>query len=484
MKKNLIAFLLAVVMASSSIGSVPAVAAETAAPEAVAVEEDVADGENAAEEASIEGNTSVDETEVTNEAATDDNGSTESIQDQSTEDESETLDEEQETIEEDDAEESLDQDALSTDETEPQEAELENASENELTAEQIQAFQEKIKIWKHDNQITIVYDSTEDVRLSYHIYSVSDGELLYEGNLHWNEENGLYYEAVDFDAVNEAEHRESDEIDITDISVKAVIEVITEQGDEDFDSNANSFEEVVSDDTGNVSITDVDTETDGKITAKWDCTKDEEIDGYYVIVRRSDGNDSVLVYDTDQLTDNADDGAYTQDADSQITLNIDKESVSEINVAAYRFDDDTGVKYFGNAASRIIAEDEDQSVEEAADSETVPKDAKKGIVASGTVGAALKWTVYDDGRLTISGTWGNNDTDTPWQNYSFNRIIIESGITRIGPSAFWNCSGVTSVTIPNTVKTIEFQAFRGCKNLTGVTIPSSVTEIGSWAFYG
>ena len=92
--------------------------------------------------------------------------------------------------------------------------------------------------------------------------------------------------------------------------------------------------------------------------------------------------------------------------------------------------------------------------------------------------------MYDDGRLTISGTWGNNDTDTPWQNYSFNRIIIESGITRIGPSAFWKCSGVTSVTIPNTVKTIEFQAFRGCKNLTGVTIPSSVTEIDSWAFYG
>ena len=484
MKKNLIALLLAVVMASSSVGAVPVVAAETNAPETVAVEETVADGENAAEEASVEGNATVDETEVTNEAATYDNESAESIQDQSTEDESETLDEEQETIEEDDAEESLDQDAHSTDETEPQEAELENTSENELTAEQIQAFQEKIKIWKHDNQITIVYDSTEDVRLSYHLYSVSDGGLLYEGNLHWNEENGLYYEVVDFDAVNEAEHRESDEIDITDISVKAVIEVITEQGDEDFDSNANSFEEVISDDTGIVSITDVDTKTDGKINAKWDCTEDEEIDGYYVIVRRSDGNDSVLVYDTDQLTDNADDDAYTQEADSQITLNTDKESVSEITVAAYKFDDDTGVKHFGKAATRIIAEDEDQSMEEAVDSETVPKDAKKGIVASGTVGAALKWTVYDDGRLTISGTWDKKDTDRPWLDYSFNTIIIESGIKRIGGSAFYDCSTVTSVTIPNTVTYIGRNAFLGCENLRGVTIPSSVTEIDDWAFYG
>ena len=72
MKKNLIALLLAVVMASSSVGVVPVVAAETNAPETVAVEESVADGENAAEEASVEGNTTVDETEVTNEAATDD----------------------------------------------------------------------------------------------------------------------------------------------------------------------------------------------------------------------------------------------------------------------------------------------------------------------------------------------------------------------------------------------------------------------------
>ena len=503
MKKNLIALLLAVVMASSSVGAVPVVAAETTAPETVAVEETVSDGENAAEEASVEGNTTVDETEVTNEAATDDNGSTESIQDQSTEDESETLDEEQETIEEDDAEESLDQDALSTDETEPQEAELENTSENELTAEQIQAFQEKIKIWKQDNQITIVYDSTEDVRLSYHLYSVSDGEQLYEGNLHWNEENGLYYEAVDFDAVNEAEHRESDKIDITDISVKAVIEVITEQDDENFDSNANSYEEVISDDTGIVSITDVDIETDGKITAKWDCTKDEEIDGYYVIVRRSDGNDSVLVYDTDHLTDNSDDDAYTLDADNQITLNIDKESVSEITVTAHKFDDDTGVKHFGNAATCDFAESKERANEEQPEEQTEDKqktkdvneieseqqdtkslEAMRGSVASGTCGDNLTWEMDGNGTLTISGTGSMYSYyDTPWKNYTVKRVVISNGVTNVGGNVFSGCTSLTNVTIPDSVTSIGFDAFEDCTSLASIVIPDSVTSIGRGAFY-
>ena len=483
MKKNVIALLLAVVMASSSVGSIPVVAAETAASETVIAEETAAEEENAPGEESVEGATAADVTEAADEAATDDGGSAESVQDQNTESESEALDEEQETVEEDDTEESSGPNDYNPDEVESQEAAPETSSENELTADQIRAFQKKINIWKYDNQITIVYDSSEDAKISYHLYSVKDGELLYEGNLHRIEENGLYYEAVDFDAVNEAENRGTNEIDITDISVKAVIEVAAEQGDENSDRNVNSFEEVVSDDTGIVSIAEVDTETDGKITAKWDCTEGGETDGYSIIVRSSDANGSVHVYDTDRLTDNVDDDAYTLDADHQITLNSDKESVSEITVAAYRLDD-TGVKYYGSASSRIIAEDEDQSTEEAADSDTVSKDSMKGVIASGTVGEALNWAVYDDGKLRISGTWGQYDSDRPWKNYSFNEVIIEPGITRIGNSAFMDCGGVTSVTIPNTVTSIDHQAFRGCKNLTGVTIPSSVTEIGGWVFYG
>ena len=56
-------------------------------------------------------------------------------------------------------------------------------------------------------------------------------------------------------------------------------------------------------------------------------------------------------------------------------------------------------------------------------------------------------------------------------------------VTSIGKDAFYNCSGLTSVTIPNSVKTIEKQAFYICKGLTSINIPNSVTSIGQSAFY-
>ena len=55
-------------------------------------------------------------------------------------------------------------------------------------------------------------------------------------------------------------------------------------------------------------------------------------------------------------------------------------------------------------------------------------------------------------------------------------------MTSIGDYAFWNCSGITSVTIPNSVTSIGERAFYYCSRLTSVTIPNSVTSIGNYAF--
>ena len=62
-------------------------------------------------------------------------------------------------------------------------------------------------------------------------------------------------------------------------------------------------------------------------------------------------------------------------------------------------------------------------------------------------------------------------------------VTIGNGVTRIGEWAFSGCSGLTSVTIGNGVTSIEWRAFFGCCGLTSVTIPDSVTWVGQDVFF-
>lgn len=60
--------------------------------------------------------------------------------------------------------------------------------------------------------------------------------------------------------------------------------------------------------------------------------------------------------------------------------------------------------------------------------------------------------------------------------------VVPNSVKRIGSYAFFDCSGLTSVTIPNSVTSIGDLAFWWCTGLTTMTIPNSVTSIGICAF--
>ena len=63
-------------------------------------------------------------------------------------------------------------------------------------------------------------------------------------------------------------------------------------------------------------------------------------------------------------------------------------------------------------------------------------------------------------------------------------VIIQEGIISIGDSAFYNCSSLISIKLPNSLISIGGSAFRSCRSLTSLELPNSLTSIESYAFSG
>ena len=66
---------------------------------------------------------------------------------------------------------------------------------------------------------------------------------------------------------------------------------------------------------------------------------------------------------------------------------------------------------------------------------------------------------------------------------SLTAVVIPEGVTGIGASSFRQCTGLTSIHIPEGVLSLGEWAFGDCSSLATVTIPQSVTAIGEGAFY-
>ncbi len=85
-------------------------------------------------------------------------------------------------------------------------------------------------------------------------------------------------------------------------------------------------------------------------------------------------------------------------------------------------------------------------------------------------------------KVTVTG--GNILKGAFYNCSSLTDITIPDSVTSIGSSAFDGCSSLTSITIPDSVMSIGESAFYNCGSLTSITIGNSVTRIGDYAFFG
>jgi len=106
---------------------------------------------------------------------------------------------------------------------------------------------------------------------------------------------------------------------------------------------------------------------------------------------------------------------------------------------------------------------------------------------SGTCGDNLIWS-FNDGTFTISGTGKMYDytaSTRPWKDLKdeIASLVVDYGVTTIGASAFYECGGLKSISLPETLEAIGGWSFYKCYGLTNIYIPNNVSVIGYSAFY-
>ena len=175
----------------------------------------------------------------------------------------------------------------------------------------------------------------------------------------------------------------------------------------------------------------------------------------------------------------ADDGLITK----QITVKLEKAGTLRDKIGSTKRDKITNLKIIGEINGSDWSVIRYMAGRDYYDSESDGKLAILDLSETKIVSGGGRY-LYDDYNRDYY-THDNELGSRAFYNCTgLTSLSLPSGITFIGSEAFSGCSGLTSLSLPSGLTSIGSEAFSGCSGLTSLSLPSGLTSIGSEAFSG
>ena len=120
---------------------------------------------------------------------------------------------------------------------------------------------------------------------------------------------------------------------------------------------------------------------------------------------------------------------------------------------------------------------------------TIPKHDKENIQFEDLQVKAIcckKWDTNNDGELSYTEAAAVTSIGTAFKGktniVAFTELKYFTKLNTISDSAFYGCTSLWKISIPDNVTEIQNNAFMGCSGLVNVVIPYNITYIGNSAF--
>ena len=149
-------------------------------------------------------------------------------------------------------------------------------------------------------------------------------------------------------------------------------------------------------------------------------------------------------------------------------------STDEVTITAPETDGDMVFDHWTNNLDETVSTDNPLAVENLTANVIYTANYKEVMKYSDV----LEYTSNGDGTCYVSGIGTCTDTEIVIPEVSPDGDMV----TSIGDRAFYDCTSIKSIHIPNSVTSVGNRAFFNCSALTSIEIPEGVTNIEEWAF--